>query len=512
MSGTPSNNIIAALCNPREPLYIRPGGELGTVGDPSLVGIIPPIAPGNFGSKAFRKEFDLRYAYVGGSMVGGIASIAMVTALADLGVLGIFGAAGLHPNDVETAVVKLKKELGHQTFGSCLIHSPLDPAWEEKVVSIYLERGVNLIEASAFMQITPSLVRYRLQGLTSFPDGTIVAPNRIMAKVSRLELAKRFFSPPPPKIVQEILNQGWITEQQAALASRIPLAQDLTAEADSGGHTDFRPAITLWPSMLKLAAECTANNNFPQPLRVGAAGGLGTPAAVLAAQDMGMSYFVTGSVNQSCVESGLSEGARSLLAKASQTDLSQAPAADMFEMGAKVQVLKYGTLFAPRALKLADLYRQYQSVEEIPPAEAKNLEEKIFRKPLAEIWQNTRQFFSQRDPAVLDKAEASPKLKLALIFRWYLGQASRWAINGIEDRRTDWCVFSGPSVGAFNEWVAGSYYEDPANRKVADVAGLLLYGASVLKRFTFARDLGLLSGDAFPNLRPLPPEELSDFI
>ncbi|MDR2443724.1 MAG: PfaD family polyunsaturated fatty acid/polyketide biosynthesis protein [Deltaproteobacteria bacterium] len=512
MVGTPNKNIIDALCDPRDTLYIRPGGELGSICDPNLVGIIPPIAPGNFGSKAFRKEFNLRYAYVAGSMVGGISSTTMVTAMADFGFLGMFGASGLNPQAVEEAIVKLKKDLGHLSFGSCLIHSPMDPEWEEKVVSIYIDHGVTLVEASAFMQITPSLVRYRLHGLTTLPDGAINAPNRIMAKVSRLELARRFFSPPPPKLVQDCLNRGWITEQEASLASMIPMAQDLTAEADSGGHTDFRPALTLWPSMLRLADEFSRKFQYPQSLRVGGGGGLGTPAAILAAQDLGLSYFVTGSVNQSCVESGLSEGARLLLSKASQTDMSQAPAADMFELGSKVQVLKYGTLFAPRALKLAELYRQYQALEDIPADEVKSLEEKIFRKPLTEIWEETKRFFTQRDPAVLAKALASPKMKLALVFRWYLGQASRWAINGVEDRRTDWCIFSGPSIGAFNEWVSGTYYADPSHRKVADVAGLLLYGAAVLKRFTLARDLGLLSDDSYHGLSPLPPEELASYI
>jgi PfaD family protein len=292
----------------------------------------------------------------------------------------------------------------------------------------------------------------------------------------------------------------------------IPMAQDLTAEADSGGHTDFRPALCLWPSMLRLAEESARKHGYRQPLRVGAAGGIGTPAALLAAQDMGLGYFVTGSVNQSCVESGLSEGGRALLAKAGQTDMSPAPAADMFEMGARVQVLKYGTLFAPRAQKLAELYRQYNSLDEIPPDEVKSLEEKIFRHDLAKIWEDTKLFFEKRDPALKAKAETSPKLKMALVFRWYLGQASRWAINGVEDRRTDWCVFCGPSLGSFNEWVAGTCYEDPANRRVADVAGLLLHGAAVLKRFTLARDLGLLADDDTAMVSPLSPEELADFF
>ncbi|MDR1109506.1 MAG: PfaD family polyunsaturated fatty acid/polyketide biosynthesis protein [Deltaproteobacteria bacterium] len=512
MSSPQPGNILPLILDPRETLFIKPGGELGAPGDPNLVGIIPPVAPGNFGSKAFRKEFNLRYAYVGGAMVGGISSVAMCVALADMGGLGVFGASGLRPAAIEEAIARLRSELPEQTFGSCLIHSPQDPAWEERVAEIYVERGVTLVEASAFMQITPSLVRYRLHGLSTAPDGTVVAPNRVIAKVSRLELAKRFFSPPPPKIVQEALNRGWITEREASLAPLVPVAQDLTAEADSGGHSDFRPALTLWPSAVRLAEECSLRHDYRQPLRVGAAGGLGTPMALLAAQDMGLAYFVTGSINQSCVESGLSEGGRALLAKAGQTDVSQAPAADMFELGSKVQVLKYGTLFAPRALKLAELYRQHASLEDLPAEEARNLEEKIFRKPLSQVWAETREFFAARDQATLEKAEANPKLRMALVFRWYLGQASRWAIAGLADRRTDWSIFCGPSLGAFNEWVAGSFYEDPANRRVADLAGLLLHGAAVMKRLALARDLGLLPDDFHGLIEPLPPEELGNFF
>jgi hypothetical protein len=47
---------------------------------------------------------------------------------------------------------------------------------------------------------------------------------------------------------------------------------------------------------------------------------------------------------------------------------------------------------------------------------------------------------------------------------------------------------------------------------VADLASLLLYGAAVQKRFTIARDLGLLPDDYPVNLPPLPPEELTLFI
>ncbi len=46
-------------------------------------------------------------------------------------------------------------------------------------------------------------------------------------------------------------------------------------------------------------------------------------------------------------------------------DTDYAPAGDMFEIGAKVQVLKKGVFFPARAGKLFMLYKHYNALEEI---------------------------------------------------------------------------------------------------------------------------------------------------
>ena len=61
------------------------------------------------------------------------------------------------------------------------------------------------------------------------------------------------------------------------------------------------------------------------------------------------------------LESGLSEEGRQMLAAADIADVTMAPAADMFELGVDLQVLKRGTMFAVRARKLHDLYKAYPS-------------------------------------------------------------------------------------------------------------------------------------------------------
>ena len=159
-------------------------------------------------------------------------------------------------------------------------------------------------------------------------------------------------------MVRELLQQGLITPEEADLSQEIPMAQDLTAEADSGGHTDNRPAISLFPTMISLRDAYNQKFQYPEPLCVGFAGGISTPESTAAAFQMGAAYVLTGSVNQSCRESGTSPGVKELLARAEQADVAMAPAADMFEIGARVQVLKRGTMFSVRAEKLYNIYKK----------------------------------------------------------------------------------------------------------------------------------------------------------
>ena len=215
---------------------------------------------------------------------------------------------------------------------------------------------------------------------------------------------------------------------------------------------------------------------------MGAAGGISTPWAAAAALAMGAAYIVTGSVNQSCLESGTSDVVRRMLAQALQADVAMAPAADMFEMGVKVQVLKRGTLFAMRAAKLYELYRSYPSLDQLPLSDRESLEKSIFRAPIGSIWDQTQDYFRKRDPTRIDRAEKDPKQKMALVFRWYLGMSSQWANRGDPARAVDYQIWCGPAMAAFNDWVRGSFLESPEHRRVATVALNILYGASVLTR------------------------------
>ena len=260
------------------------------------------IVPEQLGDTGFCQELGIRYPYLGGSMAKGISSVPLAIALGKAGMLGFFGAAGLPLAAVEAAVDQLLAS--NVPFGCNLIHSPQEPDLEASLAELYIRKGVQLVEASAFLALTLPLVRYRLHGIHRGADGSIVTPNRIIAKVSREELAEKFFSPAPEKLLNSLLQQGLITAEQAELARQIPMAQDITAEADSGGHTDNRPALTLLPTIQSVAQRMQQQFNYPMQLRVGLGGGIGTPQSAAAAFSMGAAWIMVGSVHQACVESG----------------------------------------------------------------------------------------------------------------------------------------------------------------------------------------------------------------
>ncbi|MDC0231392.1 PfaD family polyunsaturated fatty acid/polyketide biosynthesis protein [Aureispira] len=471
---------------------IANAGELTTDGKGlQVLGMVAPMTAEQLGDPTFKRDYNLRYTYKTGAMANGIASEEMVIAMGKAGLIGSFGAAGLVPKRVGQAIDTIQTTLKTETYAVNLIHSPNEPALETGAVKYFLERKVRVVEASAFLNLTLNIVHYRVAGLSKDEKGNILIKNRVIAKISRKEVASHFMQPAPKKYLDQLLAEGKITTLQAELSAKVPLADDITVEADSGGHTDNRPLVALLPSIIRLRDQLQQKHQFLTPIRIGAAGGISTPESALSAYMMGAAYIVTGSVNQACIEAGTSEHVRKLLASVAQTDVMMAPASDMFEMGVELQVLKRGTLFGPRAKKLYEIYMRYNSIEEIPTDEKSKLEKSIFKKSLEEVWQGCIDFFNERDPHQIERAQNNPKRKMALIFRWYLGLSSNWANQGVKDRLTDMQIWCGPAMGSFNDWVKGTYLENYQQREVADIATHIMKGAAYTYRIQSLKTQGV---------------------
>jgi trans-AT polyketide synthase/acyltransferase/oxidoreductase domain-containing protein len=465
------------------------GAVLAPGSDPSRLGTLPPLYPEWLGDRSFAISHGCRFPYIVGEMARGIATTGMVKAATKAGFLGFFGAAGLAPGQVEAACREIARDVGDKPWGSNLIHSPNEPGLEACIVDLYLGLGVHRVSASAYMAVTPELVRYACRGLRADSDGRVQRSNYLFAKISRPEVAAQFMAPPPSAVLERLRAAGQLTASEVELAGTIPLAEDVTVEADSGGHTDNRPLTVLLPLILK--AREAAMSVSGRHIRVGASGGLGAPSAVAAAFGMGAAYVLTGTVNQIAIESGLSPEGRTMLAEAGMSDVVMAPSADMFELGVKVQVLRKGTMFAQRAARLYELYRSYASLDDLPSATREGLEREIFRRPLLEIESDVYDYFGARAPAELERANRDPRHRMALVFRWYLGYTSRWPLSGEASRRLDYQIWCGPAIGAFNTWVGGSFLAEPANRTVAQIGLNLLEGAACVTRAHQARCHGI---------------------
>ena len=424
----------------------------------------------------FCSTFQVEAPYVAGAMAGGIASVEMVSALSRVGILSFFGAGGLPTPKVDEALRLLSEEAN--IWGCNLLHNPVEPEIEEQTVDLFLRYGVPVISASAYMRLSKALVRYRVTGLIK-RNGTVLSEHKIFAKVSHPSVVKQFLAPAPMKIVEELQAEGVISPEQAAWSQAVPMADAITVEGDSGGHTDSRPLSVILPTIVQLRDAAQEEYSYKQPIFVGAAGGIATPMAMKGALAMGAEYVLLGSVHQATVEAGTSDLVKDMLSTMDVTDCALGIAPDMFEIGAHVQVLKKGTMYAQRSQKLYALYKQYPSLESLPSNEVQRLEKQFFQTTIKKVWEET-QVYWQRDLAQLQRAERDPKHRMALVFRWYLGNSSRWAREGNASRKKDFQIWCGPSLGAFNQLMKGTPLEDWKARSVVTVVRTLLKQLSAM--------------------------------
>lgn len=435
------------------------------------------------GSASFRATYGTRWAYVAGAMYKGIASKELVVRMGKAGLIGFLGTGGLEQSRLEADIDYIQRELRQgQAYGMNLLYNLEHPELELAQAELFLRKGVRFIEAAAYLSPTEALVWFRFKGAHLDAQGRSVIPNQVIAKVSRPEIARWFMSPPPEKVLEKLAQSGRLDARELAVARRNPISHDICLEADSGGHTDMGVAYALFPAMNRLRVELTREHSYEQPLRLGAAGGIGSPEAVAAAFVLGADFILTGSVNQCTVEAGTSDLVKDMLQTINIQDTDYAPAGDMFELGARVQVLKRGTFFPARANKLFELYRQYNALEEIDPATATMLQEKYFKRSFQQIWEETSAYWRSTRPAELEKAERNPKHKMALVFKWYFVHTNRLALAGEAAEKVSFQVHCGPALGAFNQFVAGTELASWRNRHVDEIARLLMeQGAAVLR-------------------------------
>ena len=188
------------------------GGKPGLTGTgPDVLGMVPALPVNSLGDPSFCKTYGTRYAYYAGAMANGIASTDLVIALGKAGFLGSFGAAGLGSSRLEAAIQTVQAALPNGPYAFNLINSPSEEALERNAVALYLKYGVHVIEASAYLDLTAALIHYRVAGLSQTSNGELRIANRVIAKLSRREVAEKFMQPAPESLLNKLLEESRIT-------------------------------------------------------------------------------------------------------------------------------------------------------------------------------------------------------------------------------------------------------------------------------------------------------------
>jgi trans-AT polyketide synthase/acyltransferase/oxidoreductase domain-containing protein len=435
------------------------------------------------GSRAFCADFNVRYPYLAGGMYQGIASVDVVVRMAKAGLLGFFGAGGLRLPAIETAIVSIQKQIpSGAPYGINFIAHSNHPEIEDDLADLLMKHGVTTIEASAFMQVTPALVRYRAKGLAK-EGGRIHARQKIIAKVSRPDVAEQFLSPAPEALLSKLVGSGALTPGEAELVRQVPVADAVCVEADSGGHTDQRMPLTLLPAILSVRDKCALLTPKFGRVYVGAAGGIGTPEAAAAMFVMGADFILTGSINQCTVQAATSDAVKDMLQGMNVHDTDYAPSGELFELGSKVQVLKKGIFFPARASKLVSLYRQHESLDDIDTKTRGLIEERYLKRSLTQVFDEICNAYPGPET---ERAKHSPKHRMALVFKRYFRDATRWALAGDLEHKVDFQVQCGPAQGAFNQWAVGAGLASWRDRHVDEIALRLMDETALLLNRRFA--------------------------
>jgi trans-AT polyketide synthase, acyltransferase and oxidoreductase domains len=437
-------------------------GRLALVNDRRSVG------PEDLGARTFRDRYGLRFAYLAGSMYGGISAKDMIVRLANAGTLGFFGTGGVPLSEIECGMRAALAELGPaMPFGANLLYQYAHPGREKALVDLLLQLGVGIIEASGFPRITPALAKYRLKG------------GRILAKVSRASVAEMFLKPAPRHLVSRLVEQGEVTTDEAKRVGNLPMADDLCVEEYAGWNSTIASLATHLPAILRIR---NAHDALGPRVHVGAAGGIGTPEAAAAAFVLGAEFIVMGSVNQCTMEAATSPEVKKMLQGLTVDDTGFAPSSEMFEFGIRTRMVKRGVFFPARANRLYELWRQHNSFEAIDRVTRRLIEEKYLLCPFDDAYAAAKARLRRTVPEVDARTMESPKEKLALAFRHYFDRGFELALAGDPSRRVDYLIYCGPAMGAFNHWVQGTKLEPWEARHVDLVAQYLMEETARLLR------------------------------
>ncbi|WP_234889845.1 beta-ketoacyl synthase N-terminal-like domain-containing protein [Agrobacterium vitis] len=137
--------------------------------------------------------------------------------------------------------------------------------------------------------------------------------------------------------------------------------------------------------------------------------------------------------------------------------------------GMRARMLKRGVFFPARASRLLGLWRDYEAMQDVPPATRQSVEKTILHKTFDEAVQH-----SKTRPGQTAIASLSPKAQMAAVFSDYISESFFLAQRAQPDRVVDYAIYTGSALGAFNQTVQGTPLEHWSARHVDRVMKHLL--------------------------------------
>ena len=452
--GSVLGSVIKVIRASRPPSVSPPPAEARGVD--STERSAPRLVGGPSATGSFTEDHGVAWPCLIGSMAHAISGVDMIARLARAGLLGAYGAAGRTLEQVDADLRLLANSLPRRAAWAVGLRPAADL---EARVELCLHHGASTIEASGFETVPPSLVRFRLTDLCKESQGGPRTRRRLILKTARPDVAALFMEPPPQACVQRLLRRGLITAEAAALSASLPLASDIAAEGCGGGWTERASGPDLASVLVRMRAVGCATR---RRVRIGLAGGIGTPESAAAAFASGLDFVVTGSINQCTLEAATSETTKDLLSKQGVRDVGWAPAFDAFESGGQVQVLTRGTLFCGWANRLHDLWRNFGAWNQVPSDVRVWIERRILVGPFVEAARETAS-------AQEENGCAGDRELMAAVFRRRLGQALESARRSDSADPFDVQIWTGPAMGAANAWLAEIGLSDWRARHVDDI-------------------------------------------